>query len=116
MRTLFPQSNRMEPFMSNKRFAAVVVGNVGIDTNIYAYGNDIDFSRESSFTEDIDYVGQAGGYTSRGFAQLRKPTAFIGHVGDDYSGRFIREEFARDAIDTSAVFIDPAGTMRSVNF
>jgi sugar/nucleoside kinase (ribokinase family) len=100
----------------NKKLDVVVVGNVGIDTNVYLYGEDIDFSVESNFTENIDYVGQAGGYTSRGYAQLGKKTAFIGYVGDDYSGRFIREEFARDGIDTTALFVDPEGTGRSINF
>src|SRR5512144_1882 len=94
----------------------VVVGNVGIDTNVYLPGSDIDFTVEANFTENLDYIGQAGGYASRGYAQLGKKTAFIGYVGDDYSGRFIREEFHRDGIDTTALFIDPQGTSRSVNF
>ena len=102
--------------MADSRFDVVVVGNVGIDTNVYVAGQDIDFQVEANFTENLDYVGQAGGYTSRGYAQLGKKTAFIGYVGDDYSGRFIREEFARDGIDTAAVFIDPRGTSRSINF
>jgi sugar/nucleoside kinase (ribokinase family) len=102
--------------MTDKRFDVAVVGNVGIDTNVYAYDGDVDFSLESSFTENIDYVGQAGGYASRGYAQLGKRTAFIGYVGDDCSGRFIREEFTRDGIDTAALFIDPLGTSRSINF
>ena len=102
--------------MTEKNFDAVVVGNVGIDTNVYFHSDEPDFTRESNFTENLDYVGQAGGYASRGYAQLGWRTAFIGHVGDDFSGRFIREEFARDGIDTTALFIDPAGTSRSVNF
>ncbi len=93
----------------------VVVGNAGIDTNVYAYGRDVDFSVEANFTENIDYVGQAGGYASRGFAQLRKSTAFIGYVGDDHNGQFIRDEFACDHIDMAGLFIDPAGTSRSIN-
>lgn len=93
----------------------VVVGNVGIDTNVYLYGADIDFSVEANFTENLDYVGQAGGYTSRGYAQLGYRTAFIGAVGDDHNGRLIRDEFAHDGIDTTAVYTDPAGTSRSVN-
>lgn len=93
-----------------------MVGNVGIDTNVYVHGRAIDFSVESSFTENIDYVGQAGGYTSRGYAQLGKRTAFIGYVGEDHNGRFVREAFAQDGIDTSALFIDPSGTSRSINF
>lgn len=99
-----------------KSFDAVVVGNAGIDTNIYNYGNDINFDVEANFTENIDYIGQAGGYASRGFAKLGYKTAFIGYVGDDFSGKFIRETFNQDGIDTSGIFIDPAGTSRSVNF
>jgi sugar/nucleoside kinase (ribokinase family) len=97
-------------------FDVVVVGNVGIDTNVYLPGSDIDFSVEANFTQNLDYVGQAGGYASRGFAQLGHITAFIGHVGNDYHGHFIRQEFARDGIDTTALFIDPQGTSRSINF
>jgi sugar/nucleoside kinase (ribokinase family) len=37
-------------------------------------------------------------------------------VGDDHNGRLVREEFARDGIDTCAIFVDPLGTARSVNF
>jgi sugar/nucleoside kinase (ribokinase family) len=97
-------------------FEVVVVGNTGIDTNVYLPGADIDFGVESNFTENLDYVGQAGGYSSRGYAQLGRKTAFIGYVGDDYQGRFIRQEFGRDGIDTTALFVDPAGTSRSINF
>lgn len=102
--------------MSDGRFDVVVVGNVGIDTNVYLPGSDIDFAVESNYTQNLDYVGQAGGYTSRGYAQLGKSVAFVGYLGDDFSGRYIREEFARDGIDTTAVFVDPSGTGRSINF
>ena len=50
-----------------KTFDVAVVGNVGIDTNIYLYGNEIDFSVEANFSQNIDYLGQAGGYASRGY-------------------------------------------------
>ena len=93
----------------------VVVGNVGIDTNAYLPGGDIDFSVEANFTENLDYVGQAGGYASRGYARLGKRTAFIGYVGQDHNGRHVREVFAQDGIDTTALFVDPQGTARSIN-
>jgi sugar/nucleoside kinase (ribokinase family) len=102
--------------MTDKRFDVAVVGNVGIDTNVYIPGSDIDFDVESNFTENLDYVGQAGGYSSRGYAQLGKSTAFVGYVGDDYNGEFIRREFTRDGIDMTALSIDPQGTSRSINF
>ncbi|MEW5872549.1 MAG: carbohydrate kinase family protein [Chloroflexota bacterium] len=102
--------------MCSQPLDVVVIGNAGIDTNVYFYGDDIDFSVEANFTENLDYVGQAGGYASRGYAQLGKSTAYIGYLGDDYHGHFIRQEFTRDNIDATAIFIDPAGTARSINF
>lgn len=62
------------------------------------------------------YVVWAGGYASRGLAQLGKRAAFIGCVGEDHNGRLIREEFERDGMDTQAIYVDPAGTGRSINF
>lgn len=93
----------------------VVIGNIGVDTNVYLYGDDVDWSREANFTENLDTVGQAGGYASRGYARLGRRTAFIGHVGDDALGGSIRAVLAEDGIDTRALFTDPAGTSRSVN-
>ena len=89
---------------------------VGVDTNGYLYGDEIDFGVEANFIENIDCVGQARGYASRGYAQLGKRTAFVGHVGEDHNGRFVRKEFARDGVDTTGLFIDSLGTSRSVNF
>ena len=96
-------------------FDVAVVGGVGVDTNVYLHDADVDFDVEANFTDNLDYVGQAGGYASRGFAQLGKRTSFIGHVGDDHNGRLVREAFARDGVDTTALFTDPEGTCRSVN-
>ncbi len=94
----------------------VVVGNVGVDTNVYPFGDEVDWKVEANFTRNLDCVGQAGGYTSRGYARLGRRTAFVGYVGEDFTGRFVRQELAGDGIDLSAVFVDPAGTSRSVNF
>ena len=96
----------------------VVVGNVGIDTNVFLPNTPdlIDGLREEGhFTSNVDYLGQAGGYTSRGFAALGRSTSFIGHVGDDQMGAWVRSELAGDGIDLSGLAIDPAGTARSVN-
>ena len=94
----------------------VVIGNVGVDTNVYLHTEEIDFSVEANFVETAEYVAHAGGIASRAYAQLGNRTAFIGHVGADPLGRWIRETFARDGIATDALFIDPAGTARSINF
>lgn len=101
--------------MAGTASEVIVIGNAGIDTNVYLYGADIDWTVEANFTENIDCVGQAGAYAGRSYARLGHRTAFIGAVGDDWQGRFVREELGRDGIDLSALFLDPAGTARSVN-
>lgn len=102
--------------MSAEIFDVTVIGNVGIDTNVYLAGDEVDFSVEANFTQNLDVVGQAGGYACRGYASLGAATAFIGHVGADYSGEYIRRVFEQDNINTEGVFVDPAGTSRSINF
>lgn len=102
--------------MAITKCEVVVVGNVGIDTNIYLYTEEVDFSVEANFSQNFDYVGQAGGYASRGYAALGYQTAFIGHVGADYSGEYIRQVLIGDGVDLAGLFIDPMGTSRSVNF
>ena len=104
------------PSQNERALDVVVVSGAGIDTNVYLPGRDVDFTVEANFSENIDYVGQAGGYSARGFARLGKRTALIDYIGDDYHGSFIREEMRRDGIDIRAVFTDPLGTRRSVNF
>jgi len=46
-------------------YDVVVVGNAGMDTNVYLKTLEVDYSVEANFTENIDSVGQGGGYTSR---------------------------------------------------
>ncbi len=93
----------------------VVIGNVGVDTNVFLYGADVDFSVEANFSDNRDTVGQAGGYSARGYAALGRSVAFIGPVGDDPNGRLVRQTLAADGVDARALFTDPAGTARSVN-
>jgi sugar/nucleoside kinase (ribokinase family) len=102
--------------LSNLGFEVIVIGNAGIDTNIYLPGSEIDFSVEANFTENIDYVGQAGGYASRGFAQLGYRTAYIGALGKDFLGNYVYLELSGDGINLAGIFEDPRGTARSINF
>jgi acarbose 7IV-phosphotransferase len=102
--------------MDPKHAEVVVVGNVGIDTNVYFNTNAIDFSVEANFTSNLDMVGQAGGYASRAYARLGHKTAFLGYVGADFSGDFIKQEFISEGIDIQGFWVDPEGTSRSINF
>lgn len=101
--------------MSTAPLDVVVVGNAGVDTNVYLSGADVDWSREANFTENRDYVGQAGGYAARGYAQLGWRTGFVGTIGPDWAGALVREELQHDGIDLTGLWVDPAGTARSVN-
>ena len=66
-------------------FDVVVVGNAGIDTNVHL-GGPVDLDRETEYTENVDGVGQSGGYSARAFARLGHRTAFLGFVGADALG------------------------------
>jgi sugar/nucleoside kinase (ribokinase family) len=101
--------------MPHLRPTVAVIGNIGVDSNAYLPGHDIDWSVEANFTENLDYVGQAGGFASRGYAQLGFPTTFLGYVGDDFCGQMVRAALRHDQIDMTALFVDPAGTSRSLN-
>lgn len=100
----------------NTSLDVAVVGNVGIDTSVFNSGIEVNFDVETHFTENLDMIGQAGGYTTLGYSRLGKKTAFIGSIGNDYHGNFIKREFEINNIDLSALFIDPQGTARSINF
>ncbi len=91
-----------------------MIGAVGIDTNIYLYGSEIDFSVEMNFSQNRDYIGQAGGYGARLFSALGLRTKCIAAVGNDPLGQWIRQELPQEGIE--CLFItDPEGTHRSVN-
>src|ERR1051325_850044 len=94
---------------------AVVVGGAGVDSNVCLQSDDIDWAVESNFTRNIDCVGQAGGYASRLFARLGVCTGYLGPVGDDHNGRFVRDTLAREGVDLAGLFIDAGGTNRSIN-
>ncbi|KQC08333.1 MAG: carbohydrate kinase [Candidatus Cloacimonas sp. SDB] len=97
-------------------YDVAVLGAVGIDTNIYLPNGEIDFNVEANFSENLDYIGQAGGYAARAYNSLGCKTAFIGFIGNDPLGNFIKEQFKKDGIDISGMMIDPLGTKRSINF
>lgn len=102
--------------MDISKMRVVVIGNIGIDTNVYLPGKEIDFNVEANFTRNLDMIGQAGGYASRGYAHLGYQTAFIGYAGADFSGDHIRKELEKEKINIEGLFIDPQGTSRSINF
>ena len=91
-----------------------MAGCIGVDTSVFLRGEDVDWRVEANFTEDLDYVGQAGGCSAKAFRRLGLRTAFLGSAGDDFQGAFVRDELRREGID-ALLFPDPLGTHRSVN-
>ena len=49
--------------MTTGKLEVVVIGNAGVDSNVTLAGDAVDFTVESNFTQNVDYVGQAGGYS-----------------------------------------------------
>ncbi len=91
-----------------------VVGAVGVDTNCYLYSETIDYINEANFTENIDGVGQAGGYCARLSKALGNRTYFFGFIGNDWQGEMIRQRFVEEQIE-HRFFLEKKGTKRSVN-
>lgn len=56
-----------------KASGSVVVGNAGIDTNVYVDWDALDPAVEAHFTRNVRYVDHAGGFAARGYAQPRLP-------------------------------------------
>lgn len=92
-----------------------VAGAVGIDTNVYLHNLEIDFNREGNFTDNIDYLGQAGGYAVSIGAALGYKMGLIAAIGDDYHGIYIKQKLIERNIPTKGLFVDPMGTKRSIN-
>ncbi len=101
--------------MNAQRPEVVVVGNAGMDLNVYLHTGRLDLEREAHFTRNVENVGQAGGYASRSYAALGRKTAYFGAFGRDSAGQLVKDVLQAAGVDLSAVFEDPEGTARSVN-
>ncbi len=63
------------------------------------------------------YLRQSGGPVATALvtlARLGVSTRFIGRVGDDPEGVFIREEFGKEGVDTSRLMLEPNALSRAV--
>lgn len=101
--------------MNTQKPEVVVVGNAGMDLNVYLHSGRLDLEREAHFTRNVENVGQAGGYAARSYAALARRTAYFGAFGNDSAGQLVKDVLGEAGVDLSAVFEDPAGTARSVN-
>jgi sugar/nucleoside kinase (ribokinase family) len=101
--------------MTDRNADVLVVGAVGIDTQAYPpQGWRWETAAEGALCEVHETVGQGGGYAARGYAALGYTTSFLGRVGDDADGAFVRHTFDADGIGTAGL-ITSGSTAHSVN-
>ena len=74
----------------NKKLDIICIGAVGIDTNVHLYTDEINFNVEMNFPENIDSIGQAGGYSAKIMNNLGLKTDFTGYIGDDFKDNFVK--------------------------
>lgn len=100
----------------DRRRRICVVGNPGLDTLVLLQQGDPDLNADGHFVRIVDSVGHAAAFAARGLSRLGHDVRILGSVGDDAIGRMVTATLAEDGVDTAALFVDPTGTPRSVNF
>ncbi|MGV6848475.1 MAG: bifunctional 5-dehydro-2-deoxygluconokinase/5-dehydro-2-deoxyphosphogluconate aldolase [Marinibacterium sp.] len=80
----------------------ITIGRSSVDL----YGAQIGGRLEDMRTFD-KYIGGSPTNIACGAARLGLKSAVITGVGDEHMGRFLREELAREGVDTTAVKVDP---------
>lgn len=86
----------------NHRLDLLALGRAGVDL----YGEQIGGRLEDMATF-AKYIGGSPTNTAIGAARLGLRTGLLTRVGDDHFGRFIREDLAREGVETQGVTIDP---------
>ena len=88
--------------MADPTLDVICIGRSSVDL----YGGQVGGRLEdmSSFAK---YIGGSPTYISIGCSRLGLKSAVITRVGDEHMGRFIREQLAREGVDTGHVKTDP---------
>jgi 5-dehydro-2-deoxygluconokinase len=89
--------------MPPKTLDVITIGRASVDL----YGAQVGGRLEdmASFNK---YIGGSPTNMAAGMARLGLKSALITRVGDEHMGRFIREELAREGVDTRGIITDPA--------
>ena len=94
--------------MVDHNFDVIVVGELNIDLILRGDVTPA-FGQVEKLVDDATLtLGSSSAIFACGAARLGLHVAFIGKVGDDDFGRFVRRELNRRGIDTSGIVIDPA--------
>ena len=84
------------------RLDLIAIGRAGVDL----YGEQVG-GRLEDMASFAKYVGGSPTNTAIGAARLGLRSALVTRVGADHFGRFIREQLAREGVDTEGVISDP---------
>ena len=87
---------------TDKTLDLITIGRSSVDL----YGAQVGGRLEDMRSFD-KYVGGSPTNMAVGTARLGLRSALITRVGDEHMGRFIREELARERVDTTAIVTDP---------
>jgi 5-dehydro-2-deoxygluconokinase len=98
-------------FDLSRNIDIVPIGRVAIDFNPI----DVNKTLEES-TTFRKYVGGSPANIAVGMARLGKQVGFIGKVSDDQFGRFVKEYFVKEGIDTSNIAIAKHGESLGLTF
>lgn len=88
--------------MANKRFDVICMGRAGVDLYGQQFGARLEDMRSMA-----KYLGGSSANMAAGMARQGLRVAMLTRVGDEHMGRFVREELARNGVDTSHVNTDP---------
>ena len=92
----------------DKRFDVVVVGDINADLILSGDVTPV-FGQVEKLLDDAGLlIGGSATIFACGAARLGLRVAFIGKVGDDVFGRFMRDALAGRGVDVSGVVVDPA--------
>lgn len=92
-----------------KKFDIAVIGDVNPD--LILTGKDIipEFGQVEKWIDDAELtIGGSAGIFAVGAAKLGLKVTFIGKVGDDHFGHFMKDRMTAQGIDVSGLVIDPS--------
>jgi sugar/nucleoside kinase (ribokinase family) len=93
---------------STKTFDLLVIGDANPDVILGPLDGPLAFGQREQVVETgMLTLGGSGAITACGAARLGLRVAFAGRVGDDESGRFVRDALTARGVDTDALRTDP---------
>ncbi|MEH7248100.1 carbohydrate kinase family protein [Neobacillus niacini] len=97
----------------SQKSQVVVIGDIFADmiSRVISYPSNGD----GTYGTPLERIGGGtGGNVAAGLGTLKVPTTMISRLGDDETGRFLKEDLAANGVDTSGIVLDsdtPTGTV-----